>query len=72
MADSSENITALLPCPFCGGEATIHENVSYETSESTGLWWVQCDPCDMFPDQAWCKPKAEAIAAWNTRTGAKP
>jgi hypothetical protein len=62
--------TKLLPCPFCGGPAMLKEDISYKTGKPTGLWWVQCDPCDTFPDACWHKPKDEAVAAWNTRTPA--
>jgi Lar family restriction alleviation protein len=62
----------LLPCPFCGGSASLKQDHDYNTGEPNGLWWVQCDPCDMFPDSAWGKSKEEAVAAWNRRTTPSP
>lgn len=58
----------LLPCPFCGGEAKLHQDVSYHTGKPLAdEWFVICPPCDLIRDQAWAVPKDEAIAAWNTR-----
>lgn len=57
----------LKPCPFCGGEASVHQDNDYSTGKPVDRWWVQCTPCDMFPEAAWCKPIDEAIAAWNNR-----
>ena len=54
-------MTALKPCPFCGGEATIyedrHENITYG-------YTVACDNCcaTVFADT-----EKEAIEAWNKR-----
>lgn len=60
-------IEALAPCPFCGGEAAIYENNDERSGEGCGLFFVRCDPCDLIYDKAWCVPREEAIAAWNTR-----
>ena len=52
---------ALLPCPFCGGEAASHtREPSYEGADAG------CQHCDlwMMGDN-----EAEAIAAWNRRAG---
>lgn len=64
-------IEELKPCPFCGGEAHLRPEIKYSTGEETGEWTVLCPPCDLFPDQSWSKPRAEAIAAWNTRAGGR-
>ena len=50
-----------LPCPFCGGKATL---MSYG-----GTWnFVSCvaDECTIKPF-SWGDTKASAIARWNTR-----
>lgn len=54
----------LLPCPFCGGEATV---IDYRND---GLVGVGCsnDTCLGFSGLGWSyKTETEAIAAWNTR-----
>jgi len=50
----------LLPCPFCGGDA------DFGTRPNERAWWsLHCSECTAYR----CGPtKAEAIAAWNTRT----
>ena len=58
---------AMLPCPFCGGEAQ-----HYHRSDTTG-WsntdWVSCNDDDCGVSTALEADKAEAIAAWNRRAG---
>lgn len=49
----------LLPCPFCGGEAAIYEEI-------LGGYIVQCHECC---GQIGIMTKERAIAAWNTRAG---
>jgi Lar family restriction alleviation protein len=56
----------LKPCPFCGGEAALKEMAPYP-NQAPDRWFVTCEACDVLPDSAWDEPKAEAIAAWNTR-----
>lgn len=53
----------LLPCPFCGGEASMSDDPNHSTA-----WEVGCyDPdCPAQPN-VWQVTKAEAIAAWNRR-----
>jgi Lar family restriction alleviation protein len=58
---------AMLPCPFCGGEAK-----HYHRPDTTG-WsntdWVSCSDDDCGVSTAMEETKAEAIAAWNRRAG---
>lgn len=62
----------LLPCPFCGGEAAMH---NYPADEDTTWWFAQCGDCGArngeqlaadAPDQEF------AIEAWNRRALASP
>lgn len=55
-------MSELLPCPFCGGEAHISAS-----SDGYGVecWNRRC--IDMQLEEL--PTEAEAIAAWNTRTG---
>jgi hypothetical protein len=57
----------LKACPFCGGGAELREMAPYP-NQRPGEYYATCPSCDIVPDQAWSKPRAEAIAAWNTRT----
>ena len=53
----------LMPCPFCGGKAYIHDR-SNDFSE----WhWVSCRKVDCV-EQKTSRPTVEqAISAWNRR-----
>ena len=58
----------LLPCPFCGGEAEIHETYDMETNEVDGYFvWCNNKECECRPETNTCFTEAEAVAAWNTR-----
>lgn len=52
-------MSELLPCPFCGGEAS--KRLFYK-----GKYRVHCNVCDAHSGDV-CDTEAEAIAAWNTR-----
>lgn len=52
--------TKLLPCPFCGGEATV------ERIGLNGCYYVACNTTDCC-DFGKSDTEAEAIAAWNAR-----
>lgn len=71
MTDLKDTLAALLPCPFCGGEAAVyhHKPAGIEPS-----WHVECADPDGGDEGCGCgtchhESAAEAIAAWNTRTG---
>lgn len=50
----------LLPCPFCGGKATVERSAEcYEEYE------VCCDECGA--KAAWDNDKDSAVKLWNTR-----
>lgn len=51
---------ALLPCPFCGGEA---ETI---TGPIPRKWGVRCINCDVWRDDR-CESEGDAIASWNRR-----
>ncbi len=53
---------ALLPCPFCGGEAYLSEDASHSRA-----YFIGCNVEDCFGEIHWEQTKAEAIAAWNRR-----
>lgn len=55
----------LLPCPFCGGEATIHDAGD---SGGPSYWSVQCGLCPAMLDKYYADGSEEATAAWNRRT----
>ena len=55
-------MTNLLPCPFCGGNASIPESYPYHHL-------VFCTSCGCKTDI--CDTEAEAIAAWNRRVEPK-
>lgn len=59
---------ALLPCPFCGGEAYLSNDASHSRA-----YFIGCNVEDCFGEIHWEQTKAAAIAAWNRRAlpGAK-
>ena len=59
IAREAERRLAMLPCPFCGGEAHTIEPARYGKS-----WGVRCE-CGAFLGFEFTE--AEAIEAWNTR-----
>lgn len=57
----------LLPCPFCGGEAYLRDDVSHSTA-----YFVGCSTKDCFGEIHWGQTAEETIAAWNRRTVTLP
>ena len=53
---------ALLPCPFCGGEAYLSEDASHSRA-----YFIGCNVEDCFGEIHWEQTKAAAIANWNRR-----
>lgn len=61
----TEPTDALLPCPFCGGAASLHNDTD------SPCWFVGCSnsACPIEPCH-YADTEAEAIATWNRRTPA--
>jgi Lar family restriction alleviation protein len=62
---NAETKAALLPCPFCGGEAALLDAGPWPDGHYT--WSPMCisGPCAVW--NTYYDTKAEAIAAWNRR-----
>lgn len=54
----------LKPCPFCGGEATLHDE-----SDCGDGWMVYCpsNECSIAAETMRYEKPQHAIEAWNTR-----
>ncbi len=48
----------LLPCPFCGGEASIDKKLSWDN------WRIRCSSCYVMYEN---ELKSEIIRVWNLR-----
>ena len=56
----------LKPCPFCGDESIIVEEVSdTSTTYHTSYWYAYCDRCLAEGPNVYSKERA--IKEWNTR-----
>lgn len=69
MDDLIRREDALLPCPFCGGEAEIGHHAkgrpgAWENAED---FWVFCETEDCNVHVGMCETRSEAIASWNRR-----
>jgi hypothetical protein len=63
---------AMLPCPFCGGEPMLDDFSTSYRPDSSPSWHVICKgPCSVEVCTYGYDTKAEAIAAWNTRSTAQ-
>lgn len=55
----------LKPCPFCGGEAAIKQDVSHSTA-----FFIGCQDWECFGNMMWDEAETAARHKWNTRTEA--
>lgn len=53
----------LRKCPFCGGEAHVHEHIFHKLPSTFG---IECDVCGAMT-KGFYSYRVEAIAAWNRR-----
>ena len=65
----------LLPCPFCGGEASIH----IRSQNDRLFWFAQCNDCNPsvmlvgeIEGTAWDDVLNSTVEAWNTRPRTVP
>ena len=80
MTDLTKRDDALLPCPFCGGKASdtgfmtwskaLRDTHWDDGSEITEAYFCSCISCGVtnIVGNVGYRTKAEAIAAWNTRS----
>ena len=52
----------LKPCPFCGGEAKVCDDIEY----TVGGYWVECKDCHIQTPSK-INSKEAVINYWNTR-----
>ena len=70
--DNEDDTDEILPCPFCGGAATVQEDIRYPRNLDDGVqaYEVVCSnlKCVIYNcDNKYFLNKEEAINAWNTR-----
>jgi Lar family restriction alleviation protein len=67
----AQEAQTLLPCPFCGGQASVPRNIG--GPRSAPRWYIYClDKNSSHPAlrlRVDAATEDVAIAAWNTRTG---
>ena len=49
----------LKKCPFCGGEAEVHQTYSID------VYWCKCNDCNAETEPA--NTEEDAVEAWNRR-----
>ena len=64
-ADLGRDVSAPLPCPFCGGEAK-----SGKTMRGPVMRWICCAACGAY-SSAYASAKS-ALTAWNARPAPAP
>ena len=68
---SKNPFVSLLPCPFCGGEATLSSNNMMIQGESEMCAWVYCKKCHARTNYKRRSRREhyvhDAIVAWNAR-----
>ncbi len=59
----------LLPCPFCGGKATVEKIDNEENLGKPGwdTYWIRFEDCDA--ETTACASEEEAAYRWNMRAG---
>lgn len=68
----------LLPCPFCGGDATVRERLDENIWDHSTVTWlsVRCSNCDVIFDWPKCHQEIDgepyAVTQWNARTTLEP
>ena len=60
-----QQMAELLPCPFCGGDATLQD--ATHDDEITDMYAVYCDEC--YSSSGRSSVKEQTISRWNTRAG---
>jgi len=61
--EAKNKMEELKCCPFCGGEAHVHEHILHGLPRTFG---IECDVCGAMTN-GFYSYRAEAIAAWNRR-----
>jgi Lar family restriction alleviation protein len=64
-AKRDRKVAKLLPCPFCGGNASLFPTILLRSPRG---WAVSCDKCDALGHRNSSKEKA--VWAWNNRQAA--
>ena len=63
MTDLMKRDDALLPCPFCGGEASKIPDANHSTGWEVGCFSGKCD----IEPHVWAVHLSTAVMQWNTR-----
>lgn len=63
MTDLIKRDDALLPCPFCGGEASKIPDANHSTGWEVGCFSGKCD----IEPHVWAVHLSTAVMQWNTR-----
>lgn len=66
MTDEASKLADLKPCPFCGGEAELCDDLHWQGNPQRQGFCGWCPKCDLSLE--YLNDRQAAIAAWNTRT----